>query len=77
LDAPGTLDHVMAQGIERCKIFRGETDSEDFLRRVEGALILREGGGEVSRCGHVYGESGRGGEVDPLAQRFLATLTNC
>ena len=48
LDAPGTLDHSMARGIERRNIF----------------------------LGHVYGEPCRGGELDPLAQWLLETLTD-
>ena len=34
LDAPGALHHVMARGIERVRIFRTETDQEDFLARL-------------------------------------------
>lgn len=34
LDAPGTLHHVMGRGIERGKIFRDESDREDFLNRL-------------------------------------------
>ena len=38
LDAPGTLHHVIARGIERSAIFSGEADYEDFLRRLETAV---------------------------------------
>jgi hypothetical protein len=38
LDAPGTLHHVMAHGIERRNIFLGQRDYGDFLRRVEEAV---------------------------------------
>jgi putative transposase len=40
LDAPGLLQHVMARGIERTKIFRDDKDRKSFLERV--ALILEE-----------------------------------
>ena len=39
LDAPGTLHHVMGRGIAGTKIFRKDTDREDFLYRV-GRLCL-------------------------------------
>ena len=38
LDAPGTLHHVMARGIERRKIFLGPEDCEEFVRRLERAI---------------------------------------
>ena len=34
LDAPGVLQHVMARGIERRKLFCDNHDRDDFLRRV-------------------------------------------
>jgi len=34
LDAPGTLHHVMGRGIAGTKIFRKDTDPEDFLSRL-------------------------------------------
>ena len=34
LDAPGTLHHVMAQGIEGIDIFRPDEDRNDFLNRL-------------------------------------------
>ncbi len=34
LDAPGTLHHVMGRGIADIKIFRKNTDREDFLSRL-------------------------------------------
>ena len=40
LDAPGGLHHIMVRGIERRKIFRDDTDRDDFLKRLGG--ILRE-----------------------------------
>ena len=40
LDAPGLLQHVMARGIERRKIFRDDKDRTSFLKRL--ALILEE-----------------------------------
>jgi putative transposase len=38
LDAPGTLHHIIARGIERRAIFLGEADYENFLRRLEAAV---------------------------------------
>jgi len=40
LDAPGVLQHVMARGIERRKIFWDDKDRSSFLERL--ALILEE-----------------------------------
>jgi len=40
LDAPGVLQHIMARGIERRKIFRDDNDRHSFLDRL--ALILEE-----------------------------------
>jgi putative transposase len=40
LDAPGVLQHVMARGIERRKIFWDDKDRSSFLDRL--ALILEE-----------------------------------
>lgn len=40
LDAPGFLQHVMARGIERTKVFRDDKDRKDFLDRL--GLILEE-----------------------------------
>src|SRR5882724_795553 len=34
LDAPGTLHHVMARGIERSAIFRDDADRNEFIRRL-------------------------------------------
>ena len=48
LDAPGLLQHVMARGIERRKIFRDDKDRESFLERF--AIILEE---TQSQC-YVY-----------------------
>jgi len=38
LDAPGFLQHVMARGIERRKIFLDDKDRESFLERFAGIL---------------------------------------
>jgi putative transposase len=38
LDAPGTLHHVIARGIERCAIFADDTDRSDLLQRL--AIVL-------------------------------------
>ncbi|MEW6490873.1 MAG: transposase [Thermodesulfobacteriota bacterium] len=40
LDAPGTLHHVIARGIERRKIFLGEADYEDFVRRLGASVSV-------------------------------------
>jgi len=40
LDAPGVLQHVMARGIERRKIFKDDKDRQSFLDRL--ALILEK-----------------------------------
>ena len=40
LDAPGLLQHVMARGIERRKLFRDDKDRKSFLNRL--TLILEE-----------------------------------
>ncbi|RLC10967.1 MAG: transposase [Deltaproteobacteria bacterium] len=40
LDAPGVLQHVMARGIERRKIFMDDQDRASFLERL--ALILED-----------------------------------
>ena len=40
LDAPGLLQHVMARGIERRKLFRDDKDRQSFLKRL--AIILEE-----------------------------------
>jgi len=40
LDAPGLLQHVMARGIERRKIFRDDKDRKSFLNRL--TIILEE-----------------------------------
>jgi len=34
LDAPGALHHVMGRGIERTKVFHGDTDRDDFVNRL-------------------------------------------
>jgi hypothetical protein len=38
LDAPGTLHHVIARGIERRKIFLAQADCEEFVARLEKAI---------------------------------------
>ena len=34
LDGPGVLQHVMARGIERRRLFLDNHDRDDFLKRV-------------------------------------------
>ncbi len=36
MDAPGALHHIIARGIERSKIFRDNTDRNNFLDRLGG-----------------------------------------
>ena len=38
LDTPGLLQHVMARGIERTKIFRDDKDRKAFLERLANIL---------------------------------------
>lgn len=45
LDAPGALHHVMGRGIEQTKVFRTNSDRQDFLNRLgdlcmDGNLIV-------------------------------------
>jgi hypothetical protein len=39
LDAPGALNHIVVRGIERRKIFRDDSDRDDFLERVSAILV--------------------------------------
>jgi REP element-mobilizing transposase RayT len=39
IDAPGALHHIICRGIERRKIFRNDTDRDDFIARLAGILI--------------------------------------
>ena len=39
IDASGALHHIMARGIERCKVFRNDMDRNDFLGRLEHILV--------------------------------------
>jgi len=38
LDAPGALHHIVVRGIERRKIFRDDSDRDDFLERLSAIL---------------------------------------
>jgi REP element-mobilizing transposase RayT len=38
IDAPGALHHIIGRGIEKRKIFRTDSDRNDFLERVAQAL---------------------------------------
>lgn len=38
IDAPGALHHIIARGIERCKIFRDDADRNNFLDRLGGII---------------------------------------
>ena len=39
IDAPGALHHIICRGIERRKIFRNNTDKDDFINRLSPVLI--------------------------------------
>jgi len=39
IDAPGALHHIICRGIEKRKIFRTDSDRDDFLERVAKALL--------------------------------------
>ena len=45
LDASGALHHIIVRGIERRKIFRDDSDRDNFLNRIGG--ILRD---SQTRC---------------------------
>ncbi|MFZ3048909.1 MAG: transposase [Desulfatirhabdiaceae bacterium] len=38
LGAPGVLQHVMARGTERSRVFRDDEDRKDFLKRLADLL---------------------------------------
>jgi len=40
IDAPGALHHIICRGIERRRIYRDDSDRQDFLNRL--GLILSE-----------------------------------
>ena len=48
LDAPGTLRHVIARGIERRKIFLSAADYGDFLVRCVASTANRAAHGEMT-----------------------------
>jgi putative transposase len=39
IDAPGALQHIICRGIQRCRIYRDDSDRQDFLNRL--GQILR------------------------------------
>ncbi len=41
INAPGAMHHIIARGIERCKIFRDDADCNNFLDRLEGVCGQR------------------------------------
>jgi len=45
IDAPGALHHIIVRGIERAKVFRNDTDRDDFLNRMDKLISETE-----SRC---------------------------
>jgi hypothetical protein len=38
IDAPGALHHIIARGIEGCKIFLDDKDRNNFLERLGNVL---------------------------------------
>ncbi len=38
IDAPDAMHHIIARGIERCKIFRDDADRNNFLDRLGGII---------------------------------------
>jgi putative transposase len=38
LDAPGAFHHIVVRGIERRKIFRDDSDRDDFFERLNTIL---------------------------------------
>ena len=38
IDAPGALHHIIARGIERCKIFKDDADRQNFIERLGDIL---------------------------------------
>ena len=75
LDAPGVLHHVMGRGIERGRIFLGDSDRDDFLSRL--GLLVEEGWLKVYAWAllpnhfHLLCKTGK----KPLAQSMRRLLT--
>jgi REP element-mobilizing transposase RayT len=42
LDAPGVYHHIIVRGIERRKIFKDDSDRDNFLNRLGGILRDRQ-----------------------------------
>ena len=42
IDAPGAMHHIIARGIERCKIFRDDADCNNFLDRLSLGRIIND-----------------------------------
>ena len=42
IDAPGALHHIIVRGIERRKIFRDDSDRDNFLKRLGNVLTETE-----------------------------------
>ena len=38
INAPGAMHHIIARGIERCKLFRDDADCNNFLDRLGGII---------------------------------------
>jgi hypothetical protein len=57
LDAPGVLNHVMIQGIERRKLFRNNKDREDFIKRLE--ILLKDKLLNFKRASRIQGMAER------------------
>ena len=40
IDAPGALHHIIIRGIERKKIFKDDSDRDDFLELTQPAVSI-------------------------------------
>jgi hypothetical protein len=52
LDALGALHHIIVRGIERRKIFKDDSDRDNFLNRLGGILRERQTR-EITRKGNL------------------------
>lgn len=75
LDAPGTLHHVMARGIEGTKVFKSRTDREDFLARIaklcEAGTLIVYAWALMDNHFHLLVRTG----VQPLSKNMRRLLT--
>ena len=75
LDGPGVLHHVMVRGIERQRIFRNDTDREDFVSRlaalVEAGAVAVYAWALLGNHAHLLLRTGN----RPLARSMRSLLT--